>query len=169
MLSKKISIQRAISALCLVTLCSCAQQTCRQWILLENRTCDPSYTSGRMVLERDTHSCRMELEIDRSRSGLRMYINLALFQAAPLPDNPCVSKAELVFCNESLIFYPYLLEGGQRLLIPSDVTERIIELLSDDCSLILRLGRQEMTIIPDSFQLAYNKLMELEIQNTENP
>lgn len=110
----------------------------------------------------------MELEIDRSSSGVRMYINLSVFQASPTADNPCIAKAELVVCEEPLVFYPYLLEGGQRLLIPSDVTEKIIEHLCDECSLTLRLGRQEMTVIPDGFQQSYQRLMELGIESHDD-
>lgn len=137
---------------------------CREWILLQNETCNPKYNSARLILEPDKSSCYLELELDRTCSGTRMYMNLNLFQAFPLDDNPCLTKAEMTIDEELITFYPTILTGGQRLLVPEEIANRIIETLIEGKILVLKLGRNQITVISAKFQENYEQFMALPIE-----
>ncbi|MBA3720974.1 MAG: hypothetical protein H0W88_01065 [Parachlamydiaceae bacterium] len=132
---------------------------------MEITTQCPSYNAGRLFLEPDNATSHVGLELDRTRSGIRMYLNLYLLLVPPYADDPSRACVKLIIeGEEALIFYPYRLAGCQKILFPEDVTNYIIELLLNDQSFILNLGRNQINVIPDKFQEAYEKLMEIEIE-----
>lgn len=155
--------QRAIFVLCLVLLTSCSTP-CRQWILCEIGGEDPCFNSGRLILEPDSTICHLELELDRSQSGIRMYVNLLLLQAPPLPEDPQKTALSILFEDgESLIVYPYLLTGGQRLLLPPDVADFLIATLLEGRPFTIQIGRQNLSVIIDQFEPLYQRLLAIPI------
>lgn len=157
--------QRALMALCVLSLWACSTPACRKWIFLESgRTCNPEFRIGRLLLTPDAPNGKLELEMDRGRSGLRMYLNLFLFRASSLPEDPSKTSMDMILeSGETLTFYLYRLEGGQRMLFPPEVMEYIIKLLSEGQPFTLKLGRYQINVILDNFEEAYQNLMELPI------
>lgn len=161
-----IFTQRAFPALCLLILCSCSTPKCREWEIQENLTQVPSFNAGRLILTPDTNYSHLELELVRNNSGLRFYLNLLLMDAPPLREDPTRTKAEILSENgEPELIYPYLLEGGQRLMLPGDDADALIQRLLEDNSFIIKIGRSQITVIPDNFSKAYEKILSLPIEN----
>jgi hypothetical protein len=151
-------------ALFLFCLNACSSPRCRQWEIQEALVEDPCFYSARMTLAPESETCHLELEIDRSRTGLRLYLNVLLLQVPPCPDDP--NKAALTLLledGESMIVFPYILAGGQRLLFSPEVTLYLIDLLLDGQSFTIQLGRQRSTIILTNFQTSYDQLMHIPI------
>lgn len=161
-----MTIKRALLALCLIFLWSCSTPTCRQWEIQEIVTKRPCFNGGRLLLEPDSNLSTMELELVRNRSGVRFYINLLLLQAPSCKEDSTCARVEVLFENqEPWLIYPYLLEGGQRLLIPDEVAKQLIQALSDQCSFTLKIGRSQIRVIPDNFLPAYEKLMAIPVES----
>lgn len=113
----------------------------------------------------DTNYSHLELELVRNRSGIRLYLNLLMMVAPPCREDPSRTKVEIIFEDqEPSTVYPYLLEGGQRLLLPGDAADFLIRLLIEDNSFTLKIGRSQITVIPDNFSIVYEKLLALPIE-----
>ncbi len=160
--------QGMLITLVLFCLIACASPTCRQWVLEDLTDIDPCFNSGRMVLYPESTICYLELELDRSRTGLRMYINILLFQAPPYPLDPNLAEVNiLIEGEERMTIYPHVLNGGQRLLLPSDISAYFIKLLLADCSFKIQIGRQETEIVPTNFKNLYKKILNIPIAEEE--
>lgn len=159
------STQRALFALCLITLTACSTSTCRQWEIQEILTKSPCFNGGRLLLDADSDYSHLELEIIRNSSGIRFYLNLLFLQAPPLQEDPSRTCLIIQFENqEPWTVYPYLLEGNQRLLLPGDVSDILIQsLLNEECFTI-QIGRSQITVIPDNFIKTYKRLLDLPIE-----
>jgi hypothetical protein len=155
--------RRVLSTLCLLCLCSCSKTT-REWNFWTNGNPNACFSSGRMTLASDNTTSQMELEISRTASGTRMYLNIFLLAVAPLSEDPNKATFELIIEGQApLRFYPYRLEGGQRLLLPQEVSDYIIELLLSNQCFTIKLGRNQLMVIPQQFEKNYQKLMALPI------
>lgn len=164
-MSHGIHHQGFLLTLGLLFICSCNPSPEREWILVNTITKRPCYNSSRLFLEPDSKAHHIELEISRSRSGINMYLNLMLFPAPPLPDDPSRTSAEfIVEGEEPIIFYPYRLSGDQRLLIPDDMTQQMIALLTSEKSFVIKMGRDEIQVVPDNFQISYDNLLTIPIE-----
>lgn len=161
----KFSIaQRAFLALCVLLFSGCSTP-CRQWELQEVLTRRPCFNAGRIILGPDSDFSYLEMEITRNRSGIRSYINLLLMEAPPTNDDSCRTKVNILFDNQDpWIIQPYLLEGGQRLLLPREVSEQLIQALNNDRPFSVKIGRNQLTVIPDNFATTYEKLLALPIE-----
>lgn len=161
--------QGAVLALCIFFCCGCSSPACRQWELQEILTKRPCFNGGRLILGPDSNISQLEMELIRNRSGIRFYINLLFLQALPLKEDPCLTKVEIIFENqEPWIIYPYLLEGGQRLMLPQAISEQLIQALTEDRPFTVKIGRSQLTAIPDNFLAAYEKLLAIPIDEVKN-
>lgn len=157
--------QRALFALCFIFLFGCSTPTCRQWEMQDVITQTSCFTGGRLILEPDSNYSRLELEIARNRSGIRFYINLLFLEALPDKENPSRTSVEILFDDQDpWIIHPYLLVGGQRLLLPGDVADILIQALLDGKSFNLQIGRSCIRVIPDQFSVVYGRLLALPIE-----
>ncbi len=161
----QFSIQRAFFALCLCCLSACSFSSCRQWEIQEILTKTPCFNAGRLTLNPDSDCSYLGLEITRNRSGIRCYLNVLFLQAAPSPDDPNRTRIEILFEDqEPWIVYPYLLSGGQRLLLPGDCADVLIQALLDDRSFTIKIGRVNLSVIPTHFEAVYSRLLALDIE-----
>lgn len=160
-------MQRVLITLCiLVFLSGCNAPTCREWIFNDVITSCPSFNSGRLLLQPDNVFSYLEVEIVRSQSGIRMYINILLMEARPCEDNPQKTKLEVIFPDETLTIYADILKGGQRLLLPGEIADLLIQKLQDDECFTLQVGSKKIEVVPDRFQESYNKLLQLEMEES---
>jgi hypothetical protein len=117
-----------------------------------------------MKLACDSTSHHLELEIDRGRSGVKMYVNLLLLPIAPLPGDETRASIQIILeDDEILVIHPHRFIGGQRLLLPPDTSDLLISLLLEGCSFTIKVGRNELQVIGNNFEKSYNDLMSLEI------
>lgn len=157
--------QRVIPALCIIFLFGCSTPACRQWEIQEILTKVPSYNAGRLILIPDTDYSHLELELFRNRSGIRFYVNLLIMQAPPCMEDPTRTQVKIIFEDkEPSTIYPYLLEGGQRLMLTGDDADFLIQSLLEEKSFTLKIGRSQITVIPDNFSIVYETLLSLPIE-----
>lgn len=157
--------QRAILlALCLIILSACSSSAaCRAWEIQTNITNCSVFNSGRLFLAPESDHSHLEVEIVRSSSGLRLYINILFLRALPCPEDPSFTKVEISFegVEEPWVIYSYLLQGGQRLLVQQEDASRLINTLLEGGYFKINIGRFDTLIISDSFQEAYQKLLKI--------
>jgi hypothetical protein len=157
-------MQRALTALCTLSLLNgCSTPPCREWIFNDIIASCPSYNSGRLLLQPDNAYTYLEVEILRSKSGIRMYLNILLMEARPCEENPQKAKVEIILADETLTVYAHILKGGQRLLLPGEVADLLIDTLLDDQCFTIQVGAKKIVIVPDRFQESYNKFLQVEM------
>lgn len=158
-------VQRALFALCLTFLLSCSSPTCHQWEIQEILTTSPCFNGGRLLLAPNSDYSHLELELLRNRSGIRFYINLLFLYAPPWQEDSTHTCLEIIFEDqEPWVVYPYLFEGRQRLLLPGEVADTLVQALLDGYSFTLQIGRYKIEVVPDHFSTVYDRLLALSIE-----
>ena len=160
------NLQRVIFTLCsLFFLEGCSSPTCRQWALQSITVTCPSFNGGRLLLESDAAHPYFQLELVRNLSGLRLYLNLLLYHAQPCNEDPQRTAVNVVFEGEEEPWkvYPYLMEGGQKLLFPGDVADYLIQKLLNDEDFVLEMGHQRFEVVSEKFISLYQNLLSLPI------
>jgi len=123
------------------------------------------FNGGRLLLVPNSDYSHLEIELVRNASGIRFYINLLFLQALPLAEDPSRTSLTLLFEDQvPCIVYPYLLEGGQRLLLPGDVADLLVQSLLDDRSFTLQIGRSQIVVTPTHFVEGYQRLLDIPIE-----
>lgn len=146
-------------------LMSCSTPSERHWDIQEVRSHILSFNGGRMLLFSQSELSYLELELFRTADGLRFYLNILLLQALPLHDDPTRTSVTIQFEDqEPWIVHPYILQGGQRLLFPGDVADRLIQALLDQQTFSIQVGRYKMNVIPSHFDLNLTRLLDLPIE-----
>ncbi len=160
-------IQRAFYALCLTLLLPGCSTPCREWEIQEIITQTPCFNGGRLILSPDSDYSHLELELARHSSGIRFYINLLFLQAPPWREDPTRTCISILFEDqEPWIVYPYLLEGGQRLLLPEDIADILVQSLINDRCFTIQLGRSQISAISTNFIKVYKRLLNLPIEES---
>lgn len=86
-------------------------------------------------------------------------------QAPPFPDDPNRTRIEILFEDQtSWLVYPYLLNGGQRLLLPGDSADVLIQALLDDLPFTIKIGRANLQVVSTNFEAVYSRLLALDIE-----
>lgn len=155
--------QRVFFAFCASFFIISCSTSCRNWYLQKLVTSDPRFNSGRLVLPPESENSRLRIELARSPSGIRLYINILFLQAAPLAEDPARTKVEILMDEEPYFIYPCILQGGQRLLIPDEEADRLIARLLEGKSFAIKIGRHQTEIISDLFAPTYTELLALPI------
>lgn len=152
-----LNSKRVLVALFLFTLTSC-ETPCRQWSLDQYSSKYSCFESSRMTLPGSSTSSPLTISIIRTISGVRMYINLLQLPVPPDPTD--LSKAVVTISDDckSYQISVHRFEGGQRLLVPNEVSQQLIELLLNDQSFKISVGSYRSDIIPANFQKLYNTL-----------
>lgn len=115
-----------------------------------------------MILPRD--SCNnLELEIARTSSGVRMYINA---YSIPFPFDPLDdtrTQLTLILGDTSAKIYAERMQGGQKLLLGPENADAVIEAFMDNQCVHVAVGRYNEDFVPTRFTELYFKLMDLPI------
>jgi hypothetical protein len=155
-------IQRVI-ALCFLFFVGCSAPE-HQWGIQEVVTRQPRFNSGRLFLEPASNTHHLSLEIVRTQSGVRFYINLLFLEIHSSNEDPTAIKVICDDTGETLIIYPHVLQGGQRLLLNVDDTNRLIQQLLDEKNFTICLGMNQITIHSTQFSSMYQQLLKIPIE-----
>jgi hypothetical protein len=122
----------------------------------------PHFNGGRLILDPDSDHSHLELEIIRNSAGMRFYLNLLFLEALPCQEDPKRTCISIQFEDqEPWNAYPYLLAGGQRLLLPGDVADTLIQALLNGQSFMIQMGRTQIHVIPTQFVKTYERLLKI--------
>lgn len=145
-------------------LCSCTTAPSRQWEL--EKACTPyaSYDSARLFLPVDDQYRGLELVLVHGSQGASMYLNAC---NSMLPCDPCegadfdMTPVDLVIADQYVTLMAHRLKGGQRLLLPTEAVNLIVESLFAGCPVFLTVGCYQTEITPCNFPELYYQLGEL--------
>lgn len=149
--------KRASAALFLLLLNACSP-SCQDWKYDCSIAQNPCQSSGRIYLCASNQFSGLEIELVRTLCDLRMYVNVFGLEIPPDCNDPTVSKIYLSFKDHSYTCLAPRFTGGQRLLIPESARDEIIDYLSCEQPVFIRVGRYEADIYPDRFLEVYNRL-----------
>lgn len=157
-------ILRAVLALCIIFLTGCTSSKCRQWELQEIGS-KPRFNGGRIILDPDTEFSYLELELIRNASGLYFYINLLFLEAQPWKEDPARTSITIQFEDrDPWIVHPYLLAGGQKILLPGNIADLLIQTLLDEQTFSIIMGRSQIQVPSTNFLKSLESLLELSIE-----
>lgn len=129
------------------------------------KTKTPCFNGGRILLGPDSDYSNLEVELVRTSSGIRFYIDLLLLQAPPWKEDPTRTTVTIQFEEqEPWIIHPYLFKGGQRLLISGNEADLIVQALLDGFSFNIQIGRSQISVVPNQFIECYKRLLDMPIQ-----
>ncbi len=166
MVSMRLFFKRAFIALILFQLTGCASNKVnREWIFQSNPTSKNLCSGARLLLNAEKEYDYLEVEIVRSRSGIRFYINILFMQAFPCTEDPNRTTIEICFEEEEepWMIYPLILRGGQRLLLPQEVSDYLIENLEQGRGFVIKAGHYQLQVIPETFAERYQEMMQITI------
>lgn len=131
---------------------------CHQWYLEETITSCPCYNSAILVLPVQNKFKELEIEIVRGPYDTKMYLN-AFSLPFPLDsEDPDKTQILLAIDGKTETIVADRLLGGQRLWIPTDVSEQIISALLNDQVVHIGIGRYQTDIIQENFNCLYSDL-----------
>lgn len=119
------------------------------------RTKCSKYDSDRIILRPNNIFRGLELELARTCSGDRMYVNVFSLSLPRDPDHPSKTKITIITEDEEYHVLADRLEGGQRLLLPGTTADFIIQKLLEDQAICISIGRYRSEIYPNDFREAY--------------
>lgn len=102
----------------------------------------------------------IEMDLTRLNHEVVAYLNVFSIDLAA-PDQ--LIDVRVVIENQESTYQARILKGGQRVLLPLEATEKMIEALSEDLQVYIQMGRYEQTIDPANFSNAYGELMMIPI------
>jgi|694.fasta_scaffold01000_17 hypothetical protein len=132
-------------------------QTYPHWELRKTSTDRPYYNSSRIYFS-DENARGLELELDYGVLGLQMYVNVFSLEVPSLPDDPTLANVNVEIDGEQRVFIAHLFLGGQRLLLPDEARDLILETLLSGAPVTLSTGRYRSIIPPANIQTLYKKL-----------
>lgn len=154
----KIFIRRASIALYFLTATSCSTAP-KQWEFHESRTHIVHTNSARLIIGPELGEAPFELEIIRSSSGIRIYLNILRFEAPPHPELQKRTELSVTFGSENMILNPYVLKGGQRLLFPYEFNEIFFQTLLKGEKIKIKMGFREFKVSSSNFSASYESFL----------
>jgi hypothetical protein len=147
----------AFSSFFFTVLTSCSPP-CYQWEIQKASSCDPSYKLAKMWMVPENNYNNLELEIDRSGSDIRMYINVYSLPVSSNSDEPFSVELSVAMDDEVRIAYGELLRGGQRILLEPEITGKIISALQISQRVTISVGRYRSEITTTNFNKCFSEL-----------
>lgn len=136
---------------------------CRQWQY--DDVCTPCglYNSGRMILPVCIPGNNLELEIRRGLSGTHVYVNVCSLPVPPASDDNSIAPVTVSVGDSITKTFAERLQGGQRLILPCEISQDIINgLLNNEC-IVISAGAYQAEIINTGFHKHYERLNRIKI------
>lgn len=103
---------------------------------------------------------RVQLEFVRNRYGIKAYLNIFCGQVPPLQNDPCKVWVGLRIADEEVkTVIAERFTGGQRILLPMDATDEIINALNRGEEVFIDLQTEEACFTPANFCRIWQKLL----------
>lgn len=123
------------------------------WVYDDVETACSQYNSSRIYLTRHHPDTGIDVEIIRTRDGMRMYLNFSSFPIKSLAHDSTKGEVCILINGSSTIVEAFRFEGGQRLLLPCSGTHLIIESLLVGTPVTLSTGCYREVLTPQNFRL----------------
>jgi len=152
------AIATAIRSLAIILVAASCQPASNSWEVKETKSQHRSHQAIRLAKKPDNPFRGMELEFVRTASGRRAYLNV---YSLAFPSMGVDGKQTEVLIKSGEIEHRFLasrLEGGQRLLLPEDAKNLLIEQLTNHQKVVIISGRFDVEVSPGEFPSLKNKL-----------
>lgn len=136
---------------------------CRQWQYDDVCTPCGQYNSGRMFLPISIPGNNLELEITRGLSGTHVYVNVCSLPVPPAPENPSIAPVNVIIGDSVTRTFAERLQGGQRLILPCEISQDIINAVLNNESVVISAGAYRAEIISTRFHKHYEHLNRIKI------
>jgi len=148
------SILMTLSLAGFIFSCSTPQ---REWEICQISTPTPDFNGTSYFLCSGNELNPLELEVTRTLSGVRFYINLLAYGAVGLPEDPSRTRVSIDVDEEATWeVYPSILEGGQRLLFPFEVSDIIIGWINEGRTVTFKVGRFSISSTTQHFPTLFD-------------
>lgn len=97
----------------------------------------------------------LTLRMRQTSQGTRWYADALGRPVPPLPGDPHKAKLSLTVEGETEILIVDRMEGGQRLVLPPEAADKIVQYLLDKHSLRLSAGSCHADVSPEGFEALY--------------
>lgn len=111
----------------------------------------PAYHFSRILLPNENTFSGLELEWTRSSTNESLFINVLSREIPAFKGNRDKALVSIVIEEEVINFLAARLEGGQRLLLPSEPADQIISALKEKKTVEIKLQGYRRTIHPLNF------------------
>lgn len=125
------------------------------------------YDSGKLWLRPENTFRGLELELTRSLSGVRMYVNVFSLPFTKESQDSTTLQLKVSTEEESYLVDAYCLEGGQKLLLLPEGAEMIINSLFRSETVAIAVGRYESEISSNGFAEAYQRLYTFKLTDAQ--
>ena len=130
-----------------------------KWELEKTVTRRSNFNSGVLFFPAEECFTHLEFELAKTQSGVRAYINTFFSPIASTEDHQV--EVSVATETDKYCFFADILKGGQRLLLPDEARDMIIELLLNDETITIKVDRYQQRIPPTYFRKLYRELIHL--------
>lgn len=150
--------KRVLITLFLLFFTMSCSENCRQWEYDEINTHCSCYDSSRVYLPLCNRFCELEVEIIVDACATRTYLNALLLDLPFEEDNPSKTSVTINVEEQKFEFLADRFEGGQKILLPSEAQNLIIENLLQNKDMTIVVGRYVTEVTAKNFGKIYQKL-----------
>lgn len=100
----------------------------------------------------------IDLELIQTTESLKVYLNIHSIPIPPFRENPKAASVKIKIHSKVLICQAYRFEGGQRLLLPDEIADMLIETLKNGHEVTLSLPGYSSVIHVEDFTSKFDKL-----------
>ncbi len=119
---------------------------------------DPQFNSTKLTYYSQDPINGIDLEFTHTCDAIRTYLNVHSLPIPPSKEDPKATKGHLTIGSDSFSFLAYRHEGGQRLLLPPEIAERIIAGLRECKSIQIKVPGYSVAIEGKEFEKKFGQL-----------
>ncbi len=150
-----------IRTLLLLVLLSLHLTSCRSnshWALNRVESGNPQFDSTKLTFYSTDPINGIDLELLNTHQQLYVYLNVHSVPIPPLKTDPKHALVHITIGKEKHRVEALRREGGQRLLLPEDAVQLILDALKKEQSLDLAISGYRVSIDPEGFSERYEKM-----------
>ncbi len=143
--------------LLLFLLSSCYKPS--PWAFRQIRSEETSFNSTKLTYASCDSVNEIDLEFLHHQDLVRAYLNVHSRPVPPSNEDPKGALVIIKAGTEEWRFMAYRLEGGQRLLLPQEATDLLVDLLKNLKKVTLSMSGYRTTIDPEDFPHKFDTLL----------
>ncbi len=143
--------------LLLVLLSACRHSD--RWAYNQIESGDKQFNSTKLSHHTSDLVNGLDLEFMRIAGEIRTYLNIHSLPIPSSKEDPKTTSGFLTIGSEKHPFQAFRHEGGQRLLLPKEISELIIQALSHNLPVHIKVFGYSSTITAEGFEPKFQKMM----------
>ena len=128
------------------------------WSTNHVKTGSSAFDSSELCYRTSDPANGLDLAMIRTKDTLRFYLAVRSRSIPPYQNNPKQALVEILIDNNKYIFIAARHEGGQRLLLPEECQQLVLDSLKNNLSVTFQLSGYQAFIEPSDFETQFKKL-----------